>query len=548
MSELKPQRVLIVGGVAGGMSTATRLRRIDENAEIEVFERSHYVSYANCGLPYYLGGVIDYRDALILQTPEGLFNRFRIRVNVQHEVVGIDPAAHSVSVKNLETGEVMTREYDKLVLSPGASSIVPDIPGIERTLPLRTVEDVDRLFEAVQEGVKQVTVIGAGFIGLEAAENLRHRGLEVTLIEAAPQVLTPLDAEMVAPIMDALTNNGVEVLLNAKAVGITESAVLLEDGSEVAADLVVLAIGVRPDTTLALAAGLEIGARGGIAVNGFHQTSHPDVYAIGDVAEKQDALDGGPTLIPMANLANRHGRVVADHIAGRPVRPVPAIGTAIVKVFDAVAASTGWSERRLRLAGRDFAVIHSHPGSHAGYFPGAEQMYLKLMYDPKDGRILGAQGVGGEGIDKRIDVISTAMRGGLTAPELMDLELAYAPPFSSAKDPVNMLGYIADNRLNGELKTVQWSEVAEAVASGAVLVDVRTSWETSRGMIPGAVAIPLNDLRDRVAELPKDKQVIVYDRVGQTAHTGTLLLRQLGIDAYNLDGGYLTWAYSPAGE
>lgn len=540
-------RIVIVGGVAGGMSAATRLRRLSETAQITVFERSGYVSYANCGLPYYLGGVIDFRDSLILQTPEGLADRFRLDVRVRHEVTKLDRAAKQVHFANLETGEQSAIGYDVVILSPGAQTIVPPLPGIERALPLRNVEDVDRLFERVEQQPRHATVIGGGFIGLEAVENLRHRGIPVTLVEAAPQVLTPLDAEMVSPIADSLRFHDVDLRLESQAVGITDQAVQLADGSSVETDLVILAIGVRPDVSLATTAGLEIGTRGGIKVNAFQQTSDPAIYAIGDAAEKQDAVDHNGTLIPLANLANRHGRVVADHIVGRPVRQVPAIGAAIVKVFDTVAATVGWNERRLRAAGIEFDAIHTHPGSHAGYYPGAEQMSLKLLFSPTDGRIFGAQAVGGAGVDKRIDVIATAMRAGIRADELMDLELAYAPPFSSAKDPINMLGYVADNRLNHGARAVQWSDLAAELAAGATLLDVRTAWETDRGTIPGAVTIPLNDLRERAGELPAGGRVVVYCRVGHTAHTAAMLLDRLGFDAVNLDGGYSTWLNSPAG-
>lgn len=555
--------VVIVGGVAGGMSTATRLRRLDPAAEIIVLERSTYVSYANCGLPYHMGGVITDREALILQTPEGLRARFDLDVRVGTEVTAIDPTAQTVSATDLLTGAVEAIAYDVLVLSPGAATIIPPIPGVERALPLRTVEDMDAMIGRVAEAPRHVTVIGGGFIGVEVAENLRHKDVPVTLVEAAAQVLAPIDPEMVKTVEDVMVRNGIDLRLGVQATGILEGAssdgesaesatsadltytVTLSDGSTIATDLVVLAIGVRPDTALAKSAGLTVGSRGGISTDEFHRTSVPNIYAIGDAAEKVDALDGSAALVPLANIANRQGRVVADHIAGLTPRVVPAQATAIVKVFNLAVASTGWNEKRLKAAGRTYTAIHTHPGSHAGYYPGQELMMLKLLVDPDTQQILGAQGVGGEGVDKRIDVIATAMRGGITAPELMDLELAYAPPFSSAKDPVNMLGYIADNIATGRTSTVQWSEVAGMQAAGATVIDVRTKYEFSRGSIPGALHMPVDELRELAASIPAG-QVVVYCAVGMRGHTATMFLRGLGIDAHNLDGGIRTWSNSPA--
>lgn len=557
--------VVIVGGVAGGMSAATRLRRLDPAARIIVLERSTYVSYANCGLPYHMGGVISDREALILQTPEGLHARFDLDVRVGTEVTSIDAAAKTVTALHLASGEPTTINYDVLVLSPGASTIVPPIPGVERAMPLRTVEDMDALIGRMAQAPRHVTVIGGGFIGVEVAENVRHQDIPVTLVEAASQVLAPFDPEMVKTVQDVMVRNGIDLRLSVQATGITEAAgtdtesaaavaseamayaVTLSDGTSIPTDLVVLAIGVRPDTALARAAGLEIGARGGIRTDEFNRTSDPAVYALGDAAEKVDALDGSAALVPLANIANRQGRIVADHIAGLTPRVVPAQVTAIVKVFNLAVASTGWNEKRLIAAGRKYTAIHTHPGSHAGYYPGQELMALKLLVDPDTQQILGAQGVGGEGVDKRIDVIATAMRGGLTAPELMDLELAYAPPFSSAKDPVNMLGYIADNIASGETRIVQWSDVAALQAEGATLVDVRTKYEHSRGSIPGALHIPIDDLRERHGEIPAGK-VVVFCAVGHRGHTAAMLLRRLGHDVYNLDGGVKTWGASPAAQ
>ena len=538
-------RIVIIGGVAGGMSAATRMRRLDADAEIIVIEKSGYVSYANCGLPYYVGGVIEEEDALLLQTPASLHARFRLDVRIASEVESINPIKKLVVVKNGITKESYELNYDKLVLSPGASPVVPSIPGIERAMTLRTVEDVEKIFNRVSQKPANAVVIGGGFIGVEIAENLIHKGIKTTVVEAATQLLAPLDPEMATLVAQEMIKNNVELHLGASAQEITESTVVLSNGVVLPAEMIILAIGVRPDIKLAKEAGLTIGTRGGIDVDDFNRTSNPDIYAVGDVAEKIDAIDGSSTLVPLANLANRHGRVVADHIAGRTTRPVKTIGTAIVKVFDLMIAATGWNEKRLSASGRAFKVIHTHPNSHAGYYPGAKQMALKLIFDAKSGEILGAQGVGIEGVDKRIDVIATSIRGGITAPELADLELAYAPPFGSAKDPINMLGYIAENMMSGLLETAQWSQIDEFEDRGFQLVDVRTSSEYAAGSIPGAMSMPVDEIRGRVAELT-NKDVLVNCQVGQRGHTATMLLKELGFNAVNLDGGYLTWSNSPA--
>ncbi len=538
------KKIVIIGGVAGGMSAATRARRLDPDAEIIVLERSSYVSYANCGLPYFVGGVIANRADLLLQTPASLHARFRLDVRVRSEVIAIDRADRTVEVRDLETGQTYALEYDYLILSPGASPIVPPLPGIERALTLRTVEDVTRIAAAVEDKPNHVVVIGGGFIGVETAENLVHKGIRTTLVEAQDQVLAPLDPEMALPVANELRKHGIDLRLGSGLASIDEHGVELSDGTRIAADLVILAIGVRPDTTLAKTADIAVGPRGGIAVDAVNRTSDPHIYAIGDAAEKTDALDGEAILVPLANIANRHGRVVADHIMGRTVREVPTIATAIVKVFDLAVATTGWNEKRLRASGRPYVAVHSHPGSHAGYYPGAASMALKVLIDPETGLILGAQGVGTDGVDKRIDVLATSMRAGLTAPELADLELAYAPPFGSAKDPVNMLGYMAENILTGLTRSVQWDEIADLQAQGMPLIDVRTPREFGDGHIPGAVNIPVDDLRERMDEVPSP--CIVYCQVGQRGHTATTLLRERDIDAANLDGGYKTWSNSPA--
>lgn len=538
-------RVVIIGGVAGGMSAATRLRRLDADAEIIVIEKSGHVSYANCGLPYYVGGVIEQESSLLLQTPESLHARFRLDVRVNTEVLAINPSKKTVAVKNLDSHQTHELDYDKLILSPGAAPVVPPIPGIERGLTLRTVEDVEKIAARVGAKPKNAVVIGGGFIGVEIAENLIHKGIQTSLVEATDQVLMPLDPELATLVSKEMIKQGVNLYLGSSVVSIGPDSVELSNGDTVAAEIVILAIGVRPEIGLAKAAGLTIGTQNGIKVDDFNRTSNADVYAVGDAAEKRDALDGSATLVPLANLANRHGRVVADHITGRTIRPVKTIGTAIVKVFDLMIATTGWNEKRLKAAGRSFQSIHTHPSSHAGYYPDAKQMSLKLIFEPTTGEILGAQGVGTEGVDKRIDVIATAIRGGITAPELADLELAYAPPFSSAKDPVNMLGYIAENIVSGLTKVAQWDQINEYVDNGYTLIDVRSISECGRGMIPGAINIPVDEIRERQSEIT-NKNLLVNCQVGQRGHTAAMLLKELGFNPVNLDGGYLTWSNSPA--
>ncbi len=522
------------------MSAATRLRRLDEQAEIVVVERSGYVSFANCGLPYHVGGVIDRRQSLLLQTPDSLAARFRLDVRVATEAVRIDRNRRIVELKNLATGETYEETYDSLVLSPGAKPVRPPIPGIERALSLRNIEDTDALVGAVVDATSAV-VIGGGFIGVEMAENLHHRGLTVTLVEALPQIMAPIDPEMIEPVHERIRSVGVDLRLGASVTAIGEATVTLSDGSQAAADLVVAAIGVRPDSSLAADAGLDLGPGGAIVVDEWHRTSDSAIYAVGDAVAKRDAVDGSLVLIPLAQTANLQGRRVADHIAGLEGGSRPVLGTAIVGVFGLQVASTGWNEKRLKAAGVPYRAIHTHPLSHAGYYPGADSMALKLLVDPETDRILGAQGVGESGVDKRIDVIATAMTGGIPASRLADLELAYAPQFSSAKDPVNMLGFIAENQRDGVSESIQWYDLADAMAGGAVLVDVRTQSEFDAGRIPGSILIPVDEMRERYGDIPAGP-VVVHCAVGLRGHTAVRLLRQLGrTDVRNLDGGYKTW-------
>lgn len=534
-----PKRIVIVGGVAGGMSAATRLRRLDETAHITVLERSGYVSFANCGLPYYVGGVIEDRDDLLIQTPDGLRQRFGLDVRVRTEARRIDRTRQVVIAVDLPSGEESELPYDALVLAPGARPIVPPIDGIERALALRTVEDADAM-ELATRDARTATVIGGGFIGVEMAENLVELGLAVTLVEATDQVMAPLDPEMVAPVHDRIREAGVDLVLGQAVTRIGSATVTLADGSDRPADLVVAAIGVRPESTLASDAGLTVDDRGGIVVDDQLRTTDPAIYAIGDAVVKTDHVSGEPVHVPLAGPANRQGRMVAGVIAGAEASDLPVLGTAIVGVFGLQVAASGWNEKRLRAAGRPYRAIHTHPGSHAGYYPGAAPMALKLLVDPATDAILGVQGVGREGVDKRIDVIATAMRGGITATELADLELAYAPQFGAAKDPVNMLGYIAGDIASGLTTPIGWDELEAAVAAGATVVDVRSAAEHAAGGIPGAVNVPIDELRDRLDELPPG-DLVVHCAVGLRGYLAARILAQHGRSVRNLDGGLATW-------
>ena len=534
-------KIVIVGGVAGGMSAATRLRRIDESAEIIVFERGHYVSFANCGLPYFVGGIISQRSDLLLQTPESLGARFALDVRIDTEVVGIDRAAQTVSVRNVRTGEESVVGYDRLVLAAGASARSGATDSAIPTHTLRTVDDVDHITAVLADSpTASAVVIGGGFIGLEAVENLVHRGVQVTLVQRGPQIFTPLDPEMAAPVLDRVRERGVDVRLNTIVTGHFGDSVTLSDGTTVTADLVIDASGVRPDVTLAVQAGLRIGDSGGVWVDGTQATSDPLIFAVGDGVEKTDAVNGSGTLVTMAGLANRHGRSVADSIAGTAEQAAPALGTGILGLFDLTVATVGWNEKRLVAAGRAHRIAHTHPTNHAGYFPGSEGMSIKLLIDADTDAILGAQIVGGSGVDKRIDVLAVAMAAGLGASALTRLELAYAPQYASAKDPINQLGYVAANLAQGTSVNLQWHELEAARLHGAVLVDVRSPGEFAAGSIPGALNLSLDELRDRLDELPR-VPLIVHCQVGQRGHTAARILMQHGFDVRNLDGGYRTW-------
>ncbi len=534
-------KVLIVGGVAGGMSAATRLRRLKEDAEIIIFEQGPHVSYANCGLPYHVGEVIPEKRSLLLQTPESLHARFNLDVRVNNRVTKINPASKTVEVKNLVSGESYTESYDSLILSTGAKPRMIPIPGLERAHVLRDVPDALRIKELVDsKKVKSAAIIGAGFIGVELAENLQHRGIETTIVQLGDQILNQFDQEMIEPLQAELVNNGIKLALRGETEEVLNDSLRLKDGRVIAADLVVAAIGVVADHHLAVDAGLRIGEAGGIWVDDQMRTSNKDIYAVGDAAEKVSALTGENQMIWLANLANRHGRLVADVVAGEKVVARKSIGTGIIGAYGMAAALTGLTEGLAKRMGIPHQVIHLHPSSHAGYYPGAERLSLKVLFDPETGKILGAQGIGRDGVDKRIDVIATAIYAGLTIDDLMNLELAYAPAFGSAKDAINQTGYVGNNVIEGKTPTIQWHELAAAQAAGALVIDVRTKEENLAGSIPGATLIPVDELREHINEL-KGKDVIVHCAVGQRGHTATQILRSHGISVRNLDGGYATW-------
>ncbi len=534
-------RILIVGGVATGMSAATRLRRLDEHAEITVYEKSGNVSYANCGLPYYLSGVIDSRAALLLQTPKSLKDRFNLDVQVNSEVLSIDLANKSIRVRNTEAGVEHTDYYDRLIIATGARPRLLEVPGGERAIPLRNIEDVDRVKANMDESSEKTAVIvGSGFIGIEVAENLHEANYKIHLVNSSKQVMGTFDPEIAEPLQKAIDNAGIQMHLGVKVKEVTPTSVVLTDGQVLPAALVINAAGITPEVTLAKEAGLTIGETGGIWVDENHRTSDANVYAGGDAAQKQSFLSDNYGLIPLANLANRHGRAIADAIYGLPTGSTKSLGTSIIGAFGIALAMTGLSEKTAKTQNIEYKVIHLHPSDHAGYYPGASAMSMKVLFDPTTGLILGAQAVGAAGVDKRIDVIATAIKGGLTINDLMDLELTYAPQFGSAKDAINQAGYLGNNVFTGKTKTIQWDQVDEYVAGGFTLIDVRTPGEHAAGNIPGSKNIEVNVMREHLEEL-KDKKVVVFCQVGQRGHTATQLLQGYGIEVVNLDGGYKTW-------
>lgn len=542
------KKIVIVGGVAGGASAAARLRRLDEQSNIVMVERGEHISFANCGLPYYIGETIQERGKLMVQTVEGMSKRFKLDIRNLSEVVSIQREDKTVSIRNLTTGETYEESYDYLILSPGAKPIVPNIPGLseaEAVFTLRNIPDTDRIKQHVDEQKPaEAVVVGGGFIGLEMAENLVDRGVKVTLIEMANQVMAPVDYEMASIVHTHLREKGVNLILEdgVKAFHDGGKTIELTSGRKVSTELTILSIGVRPENGLAVDAGLEVGDRGGIKVNEFMQTNDSSIYAIGDAIEVTDYIHQSPAMIPLAGPANRQGRMVADHIYGKNVSYKGTLGTSIAKVFDLTVAATGSNEKRLKQMGIPYQAIHIHPGSHAGYYPGAYPISLKLLFHPETGQIYGAQGVGKDGVDKRIDVIATAIKGNLDVFDLTEVELSYAPPYSSAKDPVNYAGYVATNIMEGKVETVQWHEIDELVKNGATLVDVRDPGEQKGGYIEGSVNIPLNDLRGRLNELPKDETVYVTCQVGLRGYLASRILTENDFKVKNLDGGWKTYA------
>lgn len=545
-------KLIIIGGVAGGASAAARARRLAENAEIIVFERGPHVSFANCGLPYYVSGHIADRNKLFVTTPERLKARFNLDVRTNSSVEAIDPVAKVVRVRNLATGQTYTESYDKIILAPGAAPIRPALPGID--LPgiftLRNVPDVERIKAQVDANTKSAVLLGGGFINIELAENLLRKGITTTLVERGSQILGPFDREMTAPVLQAMQARGLVVRLNDSATGFRPNGsgleVQLESGATLQAALVVIGVGVRPENRLAEQAGLQLGPRGGVRVNQYLQTCDPDIYAVGDVVETSDALTGERTQIPLAGPANRQGRLAADHIFGEATAYRGTQGTAIVGFFEHTLAMTGASEKTLRRLNQPYRKVYIHPAHHAGYYPGAAAMSLKLLFDPASGRILGAQGVGTLGIDKRIDVLAMAIQAKMTVYDLEESELCYAPQFGSAKDPINMLGFVAAGLLRGEHPQLDLEQVL-AEPERFFVLDVRTPEEFQVGHLPGAVNLPVDEVRQRLSEVPRDRTVAAYCQVGQRGYLATRILMQAGFTVGNVSGGYKTYQlYQPA--
>ena len=545
-------KVVVVGGVAGGASAAARLRRLDENAEIIILERGEYISYANCGLPYYIGEVIKNKEKLVVQTPEKMEKRFNIDVRTFHEVVNIDSKQKQIMIHDIKNDENYKESYDKLILAPGAAPIKPSIKGFvaPNVFTLRDIPDTLAIKQFTDKfNPKRAVVIGAGYIGMELVENLHSRGIVVTIIELAKQVLAPLDQEMASLIHQHLKEKKVEFYLNDEVKEVKHqdnySLVKLASGMEIKTDLILIGIGVRPEVTLAKKAGLEIGKRGGIKVNSHLKTSNPDIYAVGDAVEVMDYINEEPALIPLAGPANKQGRIAANNIYGIPEKYDGTQGTSVLKVFDMTVATTGNSEKLLKRFDIPYEKSFTHSSAHSEYYPGAHEISMKLLFSPDNGKVLGAQIVGYEGVDKRIDVLATAIRAGMTVYELEKLELAYAPPYSSAKDPVNMAGYVASNILKGDHAIIHWDKLEKIDKKKTILLDVRHPYEFKRGTIEGAINIPVDELRNRINEIPKDKNVIIFCKQGLRGYIAYKIMKQKGFNNIkNLSGGYLT--YFPA--
>ena len=539
-------KVVVVGGVAGGMSAAARIRRLNEDAEVVVLERGAHVSFANCGLPYHIAGTITDRDKLLLQTPESLRALLNLDVRVGHEVVRILRESKTVVIRDMIADREYEEAYDKLVLSPGASPLLPPLPGIdhERVFTLRNVDDMDRIKAVVDDNAKHAVVVGGGYIGVEMAESLRERGLEIDLVEMADQIMTPLDHEMAKELQNHLCRHGVTLHLGVAAAAFADEAdglrVELQNGKMIHADLVIMAAGVKPESSLARDAGLDLGERGGIKVNAHLQTSDPDIYAAGDAVEVVDEVTGQPAQIPLAGPANRQGRTVGDNICGLDSTYLTTKGTAVVKVFDMTGGATGATEARLKQLGRPYRKLYIHPAGHASYYPGTAPMHVKVIFAPDDGKLLGAQVVGYDGVDKRIDVFATALCAGMTVRDLQHLELAYAPPYGSAKDPVNMAGFVGTNMLDGLVNTWNPEDYPDKTAAGAI-VDVRSLDEFDTWHIPGAINIPISSLRKSLGDLDASKPVFVYCKVGFRSYLAQRILAQKGFDVCTLSGGSLTF-------
>lgn len=543
-------KVVIVGGVAGGATAAARIRRLNENAEIVVFEKTGYVSYANCGLPYYIGDVISDSDELTLQTPESFWSRFRISVKTNHEVTGINASEKTVTVKNLLTGEEWNEEYDKLLLSPGAKPVKPNLSGInsEKVFTLRTVEDTLAIHSYVEHTkAKSAVIVGGGYIGIEVAENFREKGLEVTIVQRPNQLMNTLDYDMATFVHSKLRAKGVSVKLNSNVIGFREDKgiiiTLLEDGQEISADIVLLAIGVTPENSLAKQAGLKLGAKGSIVVNDRMETSVADIYAVGDAVQVKHFVSEEDTVIALAGPANKQGRIVADNICGVNSRYQGSMGSSIIKIFEMAVASTGLTEKSAKALGIECESVVLSPASHAGYYPNAKVMTMKVVFEKGTLRLLGAQIIGAEGVDKRLDVLATAIQCGIKGDMLKNLDLAYAPPFSSAKDPVNMAGFMIENISNGIVKQYYWDEVKDLPRDGSVtLLDTRTVYEYKNGHIGGYINIPVDDLRDRLCELDKSNPIYVICQSGLRSYIACRILSQNGFDCYNFSGGYRFYA------
>ncbi|UOY94269.1 CoA-disulfide reductase [Ectobacillus sp. JY-23] len=538
------RKIIIVGGVAGGASAAARLRRLNEEDEIIMFERGEYISFANCGLPYYIGGVISEREKLLVQTVEKMSKRFNLDIRVMTEVVRINREVKSVTVRRLQTGEEYEESYDYLILSPGANPIYPPIPGIQQAnnlFTLRNIPDTDRIKAYLDYNKpKSAVVVGGGFIGVEMVENLHKQGVQVTLVEMANQIMPPIDFEMIAGVHHLLRDKGINLILEDGIASFENNgaSVQLKSGKVLETDMIILSIGVQPESKLAKEAGLSLGIRGTIQVDEFLQTEDPFIYGVGDAIQVKDYINGTETMIPLAWPANRQGRIIADTLNGRKSPYRGTMGTSIVKVFETTVAATGNNEKTLRRLEIPYETVHVQANSHAGYYPGAHPILIKLLFCKESGRLYGAQCVGRDGVDKRIDVLATAIRAGLKATDLPDLELAYAPPYSSAKDPVNLAGYAAINIIEGLVETVQWNEIDELVAQGGYLIDVREPHELEQGKIKGSVNIPLDELRDHLGEIPKDKTLYVTCQLGMRGYLASRILTQHGFRVKNLDGGY----------